>query len=383
MSAPDSFKDKTKVAIVGAGLSGLYAAYLLERQGIKDYLIFESRDRVGGRIESGFVLSDNGQNDVFDLGPTWCWPEFQTQLKNALDRLGITLFEQYETGDVLLERGGLLPTSRQHGYTNQPTSMRLNGGMNQLINALLDCVAPSKIHTSHKVQSITYEASGRIKLDLQVGVNKQPKCITAQSVMLALPPRLAGMIEFSPKLPNNILNQWLKTETWMAPHAKYLAVYDRPFWREKGLSGQARSSRGPMIEIHDASPKEGAGALFGFVGIPASSRKNIPEKVIEQACNEQLGRLFGKQAAKPKKVFFKDWAADKHTSTISDLNASGQHITRTPYVSPLEAPWQNCLWGVASEWSPAFPGYLAGAVDAAERGVRQFIQQQELSNECV
>jgi monoamine oxidase len=34
-----------------------------------------------------------------------------------------------------------------------------------------------------------------------------------------------------------------------------------------------------------------------------------------------------------------------------------------------DGPWQGRLRGIASEWSAQFPGYLAGAVDAAERAV--------------
>jgi hypothetical protein len=31
------------------------------------------------------------------------------------------------------------------------------------------------------------------------------------------------------------------------------------------------------------------------------------------------------------------------------------------------------MTGIGSEWSPQFPGYLAGAVDAAVRGVQPWI----------
>ena len=43
---------KVSVAIVGAGLAGLYAAYVLEKKGIKDYVVLEARDVLGGRIAS-------------------------------------------------------------------------------------------------------------------------------------------------------------------------------------------------------------------------------------------------------------------------------------------------------------------------------------------
>jgi phytoene dehydrogenase-like protein len=67
------------VAIVGAGLSGLYAAWLLERQGIRDYVLLEARDTLGGRIAS-FAAPERVLPDAtvvhatnrFDMGPTWC-----------------------------------------------------------------------------------------------------------------------------------------------------------------------------------------------------------------------------------------------------------------------------------------------------------------------
>ena len=39
----------------------------------------------------------------------------------------------------------------------------------------------------------------------------------------------------------------------MAAQGKFIATYPRAFWREKGLSGQAFSQVGPMIEMHNAS----------------------------------------------------------------------------------------------------------------------------------
>lgn len=45
------------VAIIGGGLSGLYAAYLLEQKSI-DYILLEARDTLGGRILGSKVLQD-------------------------------------------------------------------------------------------------------------------------------------------------------------------------------------------------------------------------------------------------------------------------------------------------------------------------------------
>ena len=92
-----------------------------------------------------------------------------------------------------------------------------------------------------------------------------------------------------------------------AAHAKVVAVYDRPFWREKGLSGDGMSSVGPLGEIHDASPGSGAqGALFGFASWPARERA-APGLDFGQAAVKQLSAMFGPQAASPRRVFVKDW----------------------------------------------------------------------------
>lgn len=55
------------VIIIGAGISGLKAAQELYANGIKDVLIFESRQRIGGRL-----LTTEGYNGrKYDLGASW------------------------------------------------------------------------------------------------------------------------------------------------------------------------------------------------------------------------------------------------------------------------------------------------------------------------
>jgi monoamine oxidase len=46
------------VAIIGGGLSGLYAAYLLEKKGV-DYVLLEARPTLGGRIVTARATDPN------------------------------------------------------------------------------------------------------------------------------------------------------------------------------------------------------------------------------------------------------------------------------------------------------------------------------------
>lgn len=79
-------KDKPKIAVIGAGLAGLAAAYRLYQQGM-DVEVFEARNRVGGRIFSVYVggnitelagqhISDGGEN---------------TNIQNLINEFGLEL----------------------------------------------------------------------------------------------------------------------------------------------------------------------------------------------------------------------------------------------------------------------------------------------------
>lgn len=372
-----------RVVIVGAGLSGLYAAWLLRRAGLRDFVLLEARDAVGGRVLTvdaagqpvahGVSVADpTDLIDRFDLGPTWFWPGDQHELDRLVDDLGLRRFGQHEDGELLLERSPDAPPVRVRGFASAPPSMRLAGGMGALVDALCRGPDPSRIQTGRTVRQLRL-ARDRVEV-LAETADGGTEAWHGEHVLLALPPRLAaGRIGFYPPLPPTLVEGWRGTPTWMAPHAKYLAVYETPFWRPPGLSGGARSVRGPMAEIHDASMPGGHAALFGFIGVPARARAGVTEDVLRGHCRAQLVRLFGPQAATPRAEILKDWAQDPCTSTGDDLDAPVHH-TDAPPVAASSGPWQGRLTGIASEWSARFPGYVAGAIEAAGAGVEVLVR---------
>ena len=370
------------IVIIGGGLSGLYAAFLLEQRGI-DYILLEARDRLGGRIAvakssvdqnaSSQSVDHEKSNDGFDLGPSWFWPEYQPQLSSLIETLNLPRFAQFEDGDMMVERAANELPIRTQGYQSSPPSMRLVGGMASLIDALYARLNPTRIITGQIVKRVI-KTERCISIESESSAEQmtagQITTYHAQHVLLALPPRLAASnIKFEPTLPQDLVAELQETATWMAPHAKYVAVYDSPFWRNQGLSGSARSAVGPLTEIHDASLVEGEGALFGFFGVPAHIRQSVSESELKAHCRAQLVRLFGAQAETPTAEYLKDWAQDSLTATPADASGAGQHAV-APNAKPNTGAWQNCLTGSASEWSDAFPGYIAGAIDAAYKAVQ-------------
>lgn len=376
--------NKARIAIIGAGLSGLYAAYLLEKQGI-DYVLFEARERIGGRIHS---VAADGQSamdmkatsDRFDLGPSWFWPGYQPQLGQLVEELGLESFAQFEDGDMVVERSPNTAPMRMQGYVSSPTSMRLVGGMAALTEALYQRLDSDQVLTGHKVCQLHKTATSievGVELNATADYQSPNEKITWQvsQVLLALPPRLVEQnIEFTPALPDELARQWHSTATWMAPHAKYFAIYDTPFWREQGLSGSANSTVGPLTEIHDASSANGHAALFGFFGVVPEVRQSISPNELKSYCRSQLARLFGSQAKTPVADFFKDWSQDAFTATSIDVQSGGQH-PHPPASKATTGVWQDNLIGIGSEWSRQFPGYVAGAVEAASIGIQDLLRQ--------
>lgn len=352
------------VIIVGGGLSGLLCARLLHQAGA-EFQLLEMRTRLGGRILSAAA---NGEPDAdgFDLGPSWFWPSVQPELGRLVAELGLTMFPQYAQGDILFERVRQRP-ERYRVEEQELRSMRLAGGTGALITALKESLPPERITLGVAVTGLTRMASGVTVFVARADGGQSS--LQADHVILAAPPRLmADRIAFEPALATSDLALWQDTPTWMAPHAKFFALYERPFWRDAGLSGSAQSLAGPLGEIHDATTHSGKAALFGFSALNAAERRAFSREQIIQACVAQLVRLFGPQAGKPEATLWKDWTQDAGTATARDLTA-GEH-PQGQAQNWVSGAWADVLTLAASETAMREPGYLAGAVEAATRAAR-------------
>nr|GMD61699.1 tryptophan 2-monooxygenase [Ipomoea batatas] len=81
-----------KVAVVGAGISGLVVASELLRVGVKDLTVFEARDRLGGRLWSHAF--DDAPNVIAEMG-AMRFPASASCLDFYLRRYGLALNERF------------------------------------------------------------------------------------------------------------------------------------------------------------------------------------------------------------------------------------------------------------------------------------------------
>lgn len=365
-----------KVVIVGGGLAGLVAARRLHRAGVPFELI-EARDRLGGRILS-VGPAGSLSSDGFDLGPSWFWPDVQPELAALVDELGLASFRQHEEGDLIVQsRHGAEPERYRGGGFQQAPSARLVGGMGRLASAIAAELPAACVRTGMAVRRLSLSGHG-IVAACAAGREETVR-LEASRIVLAMPPRLlAETIAFEPAIDAKVAAAWRWTPTWMAPHAKFFALYERPFWREAGLSGAGRSAVGPLTEIHDATTASGQAALFGFVGVPAERRAELAEAAMIAAAVGQLEAMYGSSAATPTATLYKDWAADHLTATRDDLSLAGHPEGFRS--ADVGGGWTGRLFLAGSEASAREPGYLAGAVDAANRAVEALMRVSEAAS---
>ncbi|WP_211146998.1 flavin monoamine oxidase family protein [Paenibacillus dokdonensis] len=356
------------VIIVGAGLSGLHIASLLTARGF-NCSVLESRERIGGRVLSE-EIANRPNLGRFDLGPTWFWPRYERTITKLVKELGLRTFEQYNEGLMLSERSRNEP-AQQYALPKGSIerSLRIMGGVQSLIDAIAATLPPGTIHLNTRVTSIRQEGDGAVTLKTE---GKRDH-IRAGAVILTLPPRMvARNITFWPQLPPDLMDSMVNKPTWMAAHAKAIAVYERPFWREQGLSGLASSWIGPLQEIHDASPESGAGALFGFFGIPAKTRQELGEDKVLNLVVEQLTRLFGPAAENVSAVLYKDWSRDPDTTVDEDAEPLGDYPSYGPLVG-VES-WGKKIIFAGTETASEQGEHLEGALQSAERAVSELME---------
>jgi monoamine oxidase len=228
-----------------------------------------------------------------------------------------------------------------------------------------------RVQLGTPVRLVRHRGGGGGSGDTEVAVTTDDGgVITARRAIITLPPTLAGRLVYDPALPS-----WRDQLTQRVPAGsiiKVYAVYDRPFWRDDGLTGQTVADVGPVKLTFDNSPPSGTpGVLMGFAegqdGRRLARLTQAERRELVIAC---FVRSFGPRAARPTAYLERDWMAEEYTRgcygghfTPGVLTAFG-HALR-PHIGPLH-------WAGA-ETAEVWNGYLEGAVRSADRATAEVL----------
>ncbi len=350
-----------KIIIIGAGLTGLTAAFFLKKEGISA-TILEARARIGGRIHT--IYKEN--EAPIEMGATWLGKK-HGHLIHLLDELKIDILAQHLGKFAVYEPTSLSHPQVVHLPANNDPSFRIQGGSSNLINTLKSFLDKEQIQLKQVVQSIENQGS-------KICVTTNKGDFYADAVITTLPPfLLMKTIQFAPTLPADFTNISSNTHTWMGESIKVALTFKEAFWLEGQTSGTIMSNVGPIPEMYDQSDfKNKRFALVGFMNgsfytLTKEERKEMILKQLEKYYGEQVrGFLSYEEGIWRKEAFtFKNYE-----SHILPHQNNGNSIFQATY-------FDKKLLIAGAETAKGFPGYMDGAVQSAIRAVTAVLSDYE------
>ncbi|MEJ2855658.1 MULTISPECIES: flavin monoamine oxidase family protein [unclassified Saccharothrix] len=413
-----------KIVVVGAGFAGVTAARELHRAGV-DVTVLEAADRVGGRAHT--VTSSLGT--AVDLGGMWLGPKHHALSRLAaeyevttfptptqgrrriLDGRITSAWSALLVGGVALLRLSLPSTDDRttiaHWLSRLPhpaarrlvevvvaealaadtdqvtrqafaSAVRSSGGLESMLGvsggaqdslltggagALVARIAADlPVHLSRPATAITRTDSG-------VVVETPDGPVRADHAIIAVPPPVSALIHHDPPLPPS--RALVEQNTVMGAIYKAIAVYERPFWRAAGLSGEVISLTGLVPAVFDVSPPDGPGHL-GFL-VPGHRARTLSELSVEDrkaTLLDTAAQALGPAALTPVDWHEKSWHDDPHVQGgYSALPLPGRYAATRQSPTPI-----GRLHWAGTETSDAWPGYLEGAVRSGLRAAREVLQ---------
>jgi monoamine oxidase len=188
--------------------------------------------------------------------------------------------------------------------------------------------------------------------------------------VVAVPMTLAGRIAYEPALPG--FRDQLTQRMPAGAAIKCLVVYDEPFWRNVGLSGQVTNNDGPFRVVLDTSPPDGApGVLSAFVtGSAARKLTQLDRPGRRAAVLDGLVRAFGPRAGRPLDFIEQNWLDEEFTRGC--YHGYAPPGVYTVYGPALRAPIGRIHWA-GTETGVHQMGSMGGAVDSGRRVARELL----------
>ena len=195
---------------------------------------------------------------------------------------------------------------------------------------------------------------------------------TVGHAIVAIPPALVLDIAFDPHLPDD--RRALYGQAVAGPETKTLAVYDEPFWRTDGLSGQSAEPGSAAEVTLDASPvsgRPGVVASFTF-GRVAEKMRTLDEAERQRVTLDALAARFGPNASSPQEFIETAWWTEPWTRGCSMAHFPPGVLTR--YGRLLQQPFERIHWA-GTETATISHGAIDGAIRSGERAAAEVLDR--------
>ena len=233
---------------------------------------------------------------------------------------------------------------------------RIAGGMQTLVERMAQPFM-EQIKFNHPVDRIRKE-------DGVFTVKGEGFSYKAKKIIMAIPPILAGKINFHPMLSS--AKRQVMDRIAMGQVGKCFMVYQKPFWRESGFSGQAfADEHSPFQSMFDASPKEADfGIMLAFtIGNRAKAYFENTKEKRKAIMLSKLVAYFGKDAELP--MLYEDFSMTDEAwsrGCYAGIYPTGAWTGFQDAYSKTE----NDIYWAGTEASKVWFGYIEGAVRAGE-----------------
>ena len=262
----------------------------------------------------------------------------------------------------------LLLLVRGHGSINTLFSIE-KGSQENLVEGGLGSIAR---RMAYELSAVRLQAPVRTitQRDDRVVVDADGVSVTAAHAVVAVPPALAAEIAYEPGLPAD--RTALLTGAVAGPESKTLVVYDEPFWRADGFSGQTAEPGSASEVTIDASPASGRpGVIASFTfGAVAQRVDALDPDVRRKAVVDALTARFGPKAASPIAFVETAWWKEEWTRGCSMAHFPPGLLTRHGHL--LREPMGRIHWA-GTETSTTSHGAVDGAIRSGERAAAEIL----------
>ena len=242
------------------------------------------------------------------------------------------------------------------------------GGMGAIYRAIAAELGDS-VHLSQPVRHIAQDADG-------VTIRSDDMTVRARRTIVAVPLAIASQILYEPMLP--VDRSFLHQRMPSGAVVKTAVIYDEPFWRADGLSGQSAAPGSVATVTIDACTDTGHPGVMCVIteGPLARQLGQLDEAERRRAILAELVGRFGEKASSPVDYVEQNWSVERYSG--GGMLSHAPTGVLTEFGRAIREPCDRIHWA-GTESSSVMCGWVDGAIRSGERAATEVLEREQLT----